>query len=262
MNYNPTLKEIFNMTDYTYLPEVFNEDEYKEFMDNYSYYKENNLDPKSICINLEVLKKIENKSNINNLCLVINFPHADKTKEEIAEEIRIASEYNAEIDLVFPSKNFINKGIHKELIELLDFYKNEINKYNFKVIKMIFETSYYVSEHGNKMTELLEACDLTYNYLYSDNYKLFFKTSTGKVFSEENHDKAVKAFEGFIRNQLKTNIGIKISGNVKTFSDVMNYCTLLQKADHLIKSDLLRIGASSLLKNLKPLKENSKDSGY
>ncbi len=262
MNYNPTLKEIFNMTDYTYLPDVFNQEAYNDFIEHYHFYKESNLLPKSVCVNLEVLKKIEDNHNIHNLCLVVNFPHADKSFDDIKEEIAYAAKHNAEIDLVFPSRNFINKGIHAELISLLEFYKQEIQKYNFKVVKMIFETSYYVSDHGNKMTELLEACELTYNFLYSDNYTLFFKTSTGKVFTEENHDLAVKAFEGFIKNQLKNNIGIKISGNVKTFKDVMSYCTLLQKADHLVRSDLLRIGASGLLKNLKQLNENNTESDY
>lgn len=262
MNYNPTIKEIFNMTDYTYLPEVFEQSTYEDFINHYKFYKNNNLLPKSVCVNLDVLKRIEENHEIHNLCLVVNFPHADKSFTEISEEIAYAAKHNAEIDLVFPSRNFINKGIHSELISLLKFYKQEIQKYNFKVVKMIFETSYYVSDHGNKMTELLEACDLTYNFLYSENYTLFFKTSTGKVFSEENHNLAIKAFEGFIKNQLKNNIGIKISGNVKQFSDVMNYCTLLQRADTLIKSDLLRIGASGLLKNLYPIEDNNINIDY
>jgi len=262
MNYNPTLKEIFNMTDYTYLPDVFTEDSYKDFIEHYHFYKNNDLLPKSICINLEVLKKIEKDHNIHNLCLVVNFPHADKSFEIIAEEIAYAAKHNAEIDLVFPSRNFINKGISQELISLLEFYKQEINKYEFKVVKMIFETSYYISDHSNKMTELLEACDLTYNFLYSDKYTLFFKTSTGKVFTEENHNMALKAFEGFIKNQFKSNIGIKISGNVKQYSDVLSYLMLLQKADSLVKADLLRIGASGLLKNLKPKNLTNTESDY
>jgi deoxyribose-phosphate aldolase len=268
MNFNPTTKDIFNVTDFTLLDENVSKKDLSEFFSDYKQYAELELSTASFCVYPNDLITLATEITAkHNPCVVINFPHADQDEEQISNDIAIAAKFGAEIDLVFPTVAFLeDTDITLESTQkLLSFYKAEIDKHNeLKVVKMIFDTTHFLSltkQNKEKLNVnmLSEALELTYKTLYSDDYKLFFKTSTGKIFKDEDHTKSVKLFNAYIKNlgglgsQFNKNLGIKVSGGVSNQRIVQHYLNSLSNAKHYMENDLFRIGASGLLSNLQPL---------
>ena len=153
MNFIANKQNIFNFTDFTLLTENVSDKNLFNFYDDYQEYASLDLAPSSFCAFPENLITLAQKHSIlNNPCVVINFPHADDEFENISKDFTIASHYNAEIDLVFPSVEFL-KNTKKSLtktVKLLEFYKKEVAKHSFGVVKVIFDTTYYevVDEKG------------------------------------------------------------------------------------------------------------------
>ena len=120
-------------------------------------------------------------------------------------------------------------------------------------IKVIFETTHYYQKGIDKTNQLMEAMELVYDYLYSSEYTLFLKTSTGKVFNDEEHTQALSAMNKLVLNKYKSgkeNLGIKVSGGVRDMEDVNKYLSLLNQDLNLIERNKFRFGASKLLSSL------------
>ena len=249
-------KEIFKLVDYTNLAENMSLSQLLSFYGKYLNFIDEGLNPASICLYPTDLHKIENvDSGVDNPCVVVNFPFPQVSKEIIEKEIEIACKYNAEIDFVFPTLDFLNKGFFStETKNLLNFYNKCLKKYGNKAnIKVIFETTYYYWQGSDKTPQLLEAMELVYDYLYSKKYTLFLKTSTGKLFIDEDHTQALVTMNDFVLNKYKSgkkNLGIKVSGGVRDMEDVNKYISLLNPELNLIERDKFRFGASKLLSNL------------
>jgi len=249
-------KEIFSLVDYTNLTENMSLSQLLSFYGKYLDFIDEGLKPASICLYPTDLHKIENvDSGVDNPCVVVNFPFSNVSKDIIEKEIELACKYNAEIDFVFPTLDFLNKGYFStETKNLLNFYKKCLRKYGNKAnIKVIFETTHYYQKGIDKTNQLMEAMELVYDYLYSSEYTLFLKTSTGKVFNDEDHTQALSAMNEFVLNKYKSgeeNLGIKISGGVRDMEDVNKYLSLLNPELNLIKREKFRFGASKLLSNL------------
>ena len=82
---------------------------------------------------------------------------------------------------------------------------------------------------------------------------MFLKTSTGKLFIDEDHTQALVTMNDFVLNKYKSgkkNLGIKVSGGVRDMEDVNKYISLLNPELNLIERDKFRFGASKLLSNL------------
>lgn len=268
MNYITDTKKTFNVTDFTLLDENVSDKNLLNFYSDYQQYASIELPTASFCVFPQDLTTLsETHDEIINPCVVINFPHADNDNDKIAEDIALAAKFGAEIDLVFPTVKFLENTLQSKnhTKELLETYKNEIAKHDFKVVKMIFDTTYYNYTENQKeklnVDMLSKALDIVYKSLYSKNYKLFFKTSTGKVFQGEDHTRAVKLFDGYIKNLgglnscFNENLGIKVSGGVSNQNIVQHYLNSLSNAKHYMENDLFRVGASGLLGNIQPLQD-------
>ena len=85
-------KEIFSLVDYTNLEVNLSLSQLLSFYGKYQSFVEDGLSPASICLYPTDLHKIENVSpNVENPCVVVNFPFADDLKGKILREIEIAT---------------------------------------------------------------------------------------------------------------------------------------------------------------------------
>ena len=214
------------------------------------------MSPASICLYPTDLHKIENVSpNVENPCVVVNFPFADDLKGKILREIEIATKYNAEIDFVFPTFDFLSKkNLRNEYVkDILSFFSECLKQFGNKAnIKVIFETALFYKD-VDRSSQLLDAIELVCEYLYSEEYTLFLKTSTGKLFDYEDHTKAISVMNIFLISKYKSgkeNLGIKVSGGIRNMDDVNKYISLLNPELNLIERNKFRFGASKLLSNL------------
>jgi deoxyribose-phosphate aldolase len=255
-------KNIYNCTDFTYLDDPkSNEQSLYDYYNQYLKLIKADCNPASFCVSTTHLTLLSKKYEIIKPCVVINFPHATDTYKQIEIDFKIAEKFNAEVDIVFPTKEHISNNDSK-VLELLEFYNKMILKYNIKIVKIILETSYYTkhikniskTEKDHKTNKFFSACELSFNYLKTKNNNiLFFKTSTGKVFKKECHTSALSLISSFITNKgehYKDKLGIKISGGIRDKNDVFKNIQHLTTLDKFTDNNLFRFGASQLLINL------------
>jgi deoxyribose-phosphate aldolase len=271
MNYSLNKDEAISCIDYTLLEKNINKKYLFTFYEKYLNFINTNNKPASFCVfpeDLDTLSQSHNK--LDNPCVVVNFPHAQDTFEKIENDFKIANKYNSEVDVVFPTKLFLKDNDNSNITDLLNHYRVMADKYQIKTIKVIFDSTYFVIEDKNNdenflVNDFIKALNLTYQTLYSDNYTLFFKTSTGKVFKNEDHTRAVCLFHSFIKlhggvgSVFNKNLGIKVSGGVSDFNSVRHYLNTIKDSKYYLSNSLFRIGSSSLLENLA---NNTNKKGY
>lgn len=255
-------KNIFNCTDFTYIntPQE-NEQPLFDFYEQYLQFIKDKSSPASFCVSTDHLNLLSDKYEIIKPCVVINFPNANDTYENIELEFIIAAKFNAEVDIVFPTKEHLsNKS--KKVENLLSFYNKMILKYNIKIVKIILETSHYTihaknilkKDKDHKINKFFSACELSFLYLKTDNENiLFFKTSTGKIFKEESQITALSILSSFITSKgdyHKEKLGIKVSGSIRNKNDVFYNIQHFNTLKKFTDNNLFRFGSSKLLTNI------------
>lgn len=193
----------------------------------------------AVCVYPQFITLAKNSLKNTDIAVatVINFPQGNSDITSIKEQLLKAINCGAdEIDAVFPYQDFLhgNIDICKKFLETLTQNKHE------RKIKIILESGAFTNQ------ELLaQACLLCLKYNID-----FLKTSTGKTTTSATPE-AVKTIVDTIKSTSK-NIGIKVSGGIKTFTQAEQYYNILQTSmeESWITPQHFRIGASSLLDNL------------
>lgn len=236
---NPKLaRQIISLLDLTRLEEHDTSDAVAEFCKQATTPIGNVaavcIHPEYVALAAELLKDTQIK-----IATVVNFPLATDSLEQIINDITNAIANGAnEIDLVIPYHQYLENQI-PTTTEIVSQAKAACGE---KVLlKTILETGALQSA-----TLIAQAC--------SDAIaggSDFLKTSTGK-----NHPgadaHAVEILLQAILQHSEKNIGLKISGGVKTWQQAETYLQQISKyfPPEWIKARHLRFGASSLLGNI------------
>ena len=186
---------------------------------------------------VSLAKKILQKDKIS-LATVINFPQGNKQIEAVLTRAEVALKNGAdEIDVVINYKDYLLQKKSAYSIHLIQQLKKLCGT---KILKAILETGEL------KEKNLIEKASLDAILAGAD----FLKTSTGKT-SQGASLKAVEVMLDCIKSSQKK-IGLKISGGIKTYEQVLDYIQLIEKKDlqKLLQPKFFRIGASILLEDL------------
>lgn len=164
------------------------------------------------------------KSNVA-LITVVGFPFGYQMTETKVGEIHLAIDNGAdEIDMVWNISSF-KSGMPWAKIELAKCSKLVHDK--GKLLKIIIETS-YLSD-----SEIISACKMC-----ADAGADFVKTSTGHATGGANEKTVL-----LMRNSLPASVGIKASGGIKTYDQVLR----------LLEAGAERIGTSSAITIVKQI---------
>ena len=171
---------------------------------------------------------------------VINFPSGQATTDRVMDDIGEALDDGAnEIDLVFPYLRFL-EGEKLHAREMLENARDIMR--NGEILKVILETSAFSQERT-----LQEAAQLAI-----DCGADFLKTSTGK----RPIGATLPATEILLKiiKEAPRDVGLKISGGLRTLDDVLPYMTLIDKMMGLdwMTPRSFRIGSSQLYNALLP----------
>ncbi len=207
----------------------------------------NKVSVASICIYSEFIVAI--KEHLENLALnipittVCNFPYGNQNTKTVIADINKAIDLGAdEIDVVMP----YYKLKEYKLSEIQQFLKQVRATSINHVLKVIIETGEIQDE---KLIRL--ACNLCLN-----SGADFIKTSTGKVaIGATLNDVQVILTE--LYNNKSYSCGLKISGGVTTVSQAEAYIAVAEAimGTNFLSPQKLRIGSSSLVKNLLEIKQ-------
>lgn len=175
------------------------------------------------------------------IATVVNFPHGDSSIEDVERETRDALADGAtEIDVVLPYRALI-AGDEAHAAELLKTVC-EISHQAGALVKVILETGALESEKN-----IIRACEIAIE-AGAD----FLKTSTGKIEVGATPEAVDLMIEVISAEHVTREVGIKISGGVRTQADADTYLDLIASRmnDGWITPEYVRIGASSLLDEL------------
>lgn len=168
------------------------------------------------------------------IAAVINFPEGNKSFAQIKEDVESALSQGAnELDVVIPYLDYLegNPAKTQSLIrDVRELCKDHIT------IKAILETG------ALKDKALIQLAAFDAIIGGAD----FIKTSTGKVFPGANLTTVSWLLPILQENP---DIGLKISGGIKTFEQISEYLNLILKyfPSEWINSDHLRFGSSQLI---------------
>tara|TARA_R110000868_G_scaffold10639_4_gene51662 strand:- start:65955 stop:66668 length:714 start_codon:yes stop_codon:yes gene_type:complete len=168
---------------------------------------------------------------------VTNFPSGTEPLEDtLALTKQCLADGADEIDVVIPYCNYLG-GNTEAVVSLVQQSKQCCGN---KKLKVILETG------ALKDPELIKQVSLDVINAGAD----FIKTSTGKINTGATLDAAQAMIDAISASG--KNVGIKISGGVKTFDHAVAYLQAAQKVlgEDWLNANHFRIGASSLLTNL------------
>ena len=231
-----TREDIFKTVDHTLLAQTATWEEIKEICDDAIKFQ-----TASVCIPASYVKRakdyVDGKMAI---CTVIGFPNGYSTTAVKEYETKDAILNGAdEIDMV------INLGDVKD--KHFDKIKGEIallkSACGDKILKVIIETCLLTEEEKIKMCEIVTEAGAD-----------FIKTSTGKGYPGATPEavytmcKVIKKYHSITGKQ----IGIKVSGGVRTAEDAVKYYTIVKEilGNDWLNKELFRIGASSLVEDI------------
>jgi deoxyribose-phosphate aldolase len=187
-----------------------------------------------------VLQRLE-YSQIHTAVVAGSFPHGQSFLECKAQEVRIAAESGVhDIDIV------LNRGLF--LAGDVDGAANEIRVLKEQagdaVLKVILETGELISPENIRIASRIAI----------ESGADFIKTSTGKCTVGATEEAALIMCEEIKRAFENTGkqVGLKISGGVRTFDDAIAYREIIIKTlgNNWLTPKLFRIGASSLAHEL------------
>lgn len=179
------------------------------------------------------------KNTTIKIATVVNFPHSDKSIDEIVSTIKQAAKEGAdEIDVVFPYDAFLN-GDEIFAKEFIQFCRKACGKHT--LLKVILETG------------KLKNAEAIYraSRLAIDAGADFIKTSTGM--SEINATPiAAAAILSAIKQQKNSKVGLKIAGGIHTMAQAIEYLAIAEliMGRKWITKNNFRFGASHLLENI------------
>lgn len=236
-------EEILSYLDYTSLSITDNPKSIARFLEEITPLLEDKLEIAGVCVypsQINEVNKTLKKYAVKRVVVGCGFPDSQIL---LASKIDDAKNINRldvdEVDIV------INVGLlkMKEDAQVLDELKAIRAQLPTKKLKVIIESALLTKEEIKKATTLsiLGGAD-------------FVKTSTGK-----NGGATLEDFEVMCKvvaekkTDLQRSVGLKVSGGVKTLEEAWAYRKMLQKicGDEYLNPNMFRIGASSLLKDLK-----------
>lgn len=237
-----TKKEICSFVDLTSLNSFDSVKSIKEFLSEALDFESKGFQVAAVCLypNFSALAvELLKDSKIKTAVVSGNFPNSQGFLATKLNECELALEAGVdEIDIVLNLGEFDAKDYDHVVNEIKAFKGLMPNK----VLKVILETGYLKTPERIRIASELAI----------DGGADFIKTSTGKEFPGATLEAAEEMVKVIAEYKEQRNVGMKISGGVRTYEDALVYFKMIEK--HLGKDymtpDNLRIGASSLVRNL------------
>ena len=231
------IKKYISLIDLTSLSSLDNEQSIKRLIEKGNSGLEG-VQPAAFCIFSTHIKQLLQSRSTTIKCATVAgyFPSGQSTLEQKMNELNslIATDVD-EIDIVINRGNVI-AGDYNYLAKEIKLSKEIVGD---KCLKVILETGELNAQQIQKSSEVAISSGAD-----------FIKTSTGKSSTGATIE-AAEIMCGAIKTSNK-NVGIKISGGVRTFDDAHAYASLIKDilSEDWIRKDRFRIGASSLFDQL------------
>ncbi|PWH85661.1 deoxyribose-phosphate aldolase [Brumimicrobium oceani] len=237
-----TKKQICSFVDLTSLNSYDSVESIKSFLSDALDFEKKNFPVAAVCLfpNFSALAVNELSNSVLKVAVVAgNFPNSQGFLSTKLNECELALEAGVdEVDIVL-NLGELDAGNHDHVVDEIKAFKGLMPN---KTLKVILETGYLKTAERIRLASELAI----------QGGADFIKTSTGKEFPGASLE-AVEVMAQVIAEQKSgKKVGLKISGGVRTYEDALQYFEVVEK--HLGKPfmtpDLLRIGASSLVRNL------------
>lgn len=239
-----TRKEVCNLVDLTSLNVFDFNESVAAFLENALAFEKKEYPVAAVCLFPNFSSLAVNKLNSSAIKVAVvagNFPNSQSFLSTRLGECKQALKAGVdEIDIVMNLGAF-EAGKHQQVIEEIKAFKALMPHKNLKVI---LETGYLKTEERIQEASRLAIAG------GAD----FIKTSTGKGFPGASPS-AVEAMVKVVNEQriyTGKEVGIKVSGGVRTYTSALEYIAIVEKlmGDEYIANDHFRIGASSLISDL------------
>ena len=237
-----TKKQICSFVDLTSLNSYDSVESVKAFLTDALDFEKKGFPVAAVCLfpNYSALAVKElNNSSLKTAVVAGNFPNSQGFLSTKLNECELALEAGVdEIDIVLNLGAF-DAGNHDHVVDEIKAFKGLMPK---KTLKVILETGYLKTPERIRLASELAI----------QGGADFIKTSTGKEFPGASLEAVEIMAQVIAENKSDNKVGLKISGGVRTYEDALEYFEIIEK--HLGKAfmtpDYLRIGASSLVRNL------------
>ena len=237
-----TKKEICSFVDFTSLNSYDSLNSVKAFLSEALDFEKKGFSVAAVCLfpNFSALAVNELKdSSIKTAVVAGNFPNSQGFLSTKLNECELALAAGVdEIDIVLNLGEF-DVGDHDHVVEEIKAFKGLMPK---KTLKVILETGYLKTPERIRLASELAI----------QGGADFIKTSTGKEFPGATLEAVEIMAQVISENKSTRKIGLKISGGIRTYEDALEYFEVVEKylGEEFMTSDFLRIGASSLVRNL------------
>ncbi len=237
-----TKKEICSFVDLTSLNSYDSLNSVKAFLSEALDFEKKGFSVAAVCLfpNFSALAVNELKdSSIKTAVVAGNFPNSQGFLSTKLNECELALAAGVdEIDIVLNLGEF-DVGDHDHVVEEIKAFKGLMPK---KTLKVILETGYLKTPERIRLASELAI----------QGGADFIKTSTGKEFPGATLEAVEIMAQVISENKSTRKIGLKISGGIRTYEDALEYFEVVEKylGEEFMTSDFLRIGASSLVRNL------------
>ena len=224
--------------DYTLLDEQVSNDDLRIFCEKARVYH-----PATVCIFPDKIQRVREilGEDIRITAVVGGFPIGSNDNEEIRKEIISAINLGAdEIDIIIEPRESEDYPNEIELEKLVMIREAS----NGNILKVIIETPLLSEKKIRAITRMALAVGID-----------FVKTCTGRRGSCTEDVVKILSYE-LMRHELTfgEKLGMKISGGIKDKDTVMRLMKVINDEDKgIIPEKRLRIGASSLIDNLKTI---------
>lgn len=247
-NFTPdVLKLIHGCIDLTSLTSMDTKESIWKMVDQVNDYEGTRPDVPNVAaictypIFVETVKQALIAQDVKIASVAAGFPASQTFPEiKVAETAMAVMQGADEIDVVINLGYFMEDN-YQELSEELQEIKDSCREAHLKVI---LETGALTTAENIRKAAILAV------YCGAD----FIKTSTGKGYPGATPEavytmcQVVKEYHSIVGKQ----VGIKVSGGVRTAEEAVNYYTILKEVlgNEWLNKDLFRIGASSLVSDI------------
>lgn len=247
-NFTPdVLKLIHGCIDLTSLTSMDTKESIWKMVDQVNDYEGTRPDVPNVAaictypIFVETVKQALIAQDVKIASVAAGFPASQTFPEiKVAETAMAVMQGADEIDVVINLGYFMEDN-YQELSEELQEIKDSCREAHLKVI---LETGALTTVENIRKAAILAV------YCGAD----FIKTSTGKGYPGATPEavytmcQVVKEYHSIVGKQ----VGIKVSGGVRTAEEAVNYYTILKEVlgNEWLNKDLFRIGASSLVSDI------------
>lgn len=247
-NFTPeVLKQIHGFIDLTSLTSLDTKESIWKLVDRVNDFEGTRPDVPNVAaictypLFVETVRQALTAQDVKIASVAGGFPSSQTYMEVKIAETAIAAMAGAEeIDIVMNLGYFLEES-YEELTEEIQEIKESCRKSKLKVI---LETGALLTPENIQKAAILA--------LYSGAD--FIKTSTGKGYPGATPEavytmcKVIKKYHSIADRQ----VGIKISGGVRTAEDAVKYYTIVKEVlgNDWLNKDLFRIGASSLVEDI------------